>query len=170
MNTELRNEGAAMSRIMELAQLYRLAGSASVDEHLGNLQVEVTRMEAELEEEKTTVLILSRENARFLATIDELRTKLATLETLEAEREKQEPYAFEVETEYDTRLCLTIPQMRNVHVRKNLYLSAGAPQVPMTELEIDKIANSILTLNPVIWWRKLARAIEAHHKIGANHE
>jgi hypothetical protein len=36
--------------------------------------------------------------------------------------------------------------------------------VGMTDDEVDDIANSILTDDPVLWWRKLSQAIEAKLK------
>jgi hypothetical protein len=36
--------------------------------------------------------------------------------------------------------------------------------VGLTDDEVDDIANSILTDDPVLWWRKLSQAIEAKLK------
>jgi hypothetical protein len=36
--------------------------------------------------------------------------------------------------------------------------------VGLTDDEVDDIANSILTDDPVLWWRKLSQSIEAKLK------
>jgi hypothetical protein len=47
-----------------------------------------------------------------------------------------------------------------------LYTTPPAqPAEPLTDEQIDQVANSILTDDPVRWWRQLARAIEAAHGI-----
>jgi hypothetical protein len=45
------------------------------------------------------------------------------------------------------------------------FKTAAPPAVPLTDNQIDQVANSILTADPVHWWRQLARAIEAAHGI-----
>ena len=41
---------------------------------------------------------------------------------------------------------------------------AQRPLVELTDTEIDAEANSILTSDPVQWWRRLARAVLAKSK------
>lgn len=49
---------------------------------------------------------------------------------------------------------------------KAMPLYAAPPQrKPLTDEEIDNEANNIFTDDPVQWWRRLARAIEAAHGI-----
>jgi hypothetical protein len=50
--------------------------------------------------------------------------------------------------------------------RLDLYKDAYAQctWVGLTDEEVDDIANSILTDDPVLWWRKLSQAIEAKLK------
>ena len=41
----------------------------------------------------------------------------------------------------------------------------SAQRKPLDEYNIDVLANNICTIDPVTWWRQLARAIEAAHNI-----
>jgi hypothetical protein len=51
-------------------------------------------------------------------------------------------------------------------IKTPLY-TAPPQRKPLTEEEIDNEANNILTDDPVQWWRRLARAVEAAHGIGS---
>ena len=151
-----------MSRIMELAPIYaenyRDGGGDTTA-----LQAEVTRMEAEIAEAKRSAgtyewkLKVSEERS------DELRAKLATLETEKAEREKQKPVGYTYTDKGVTHGAIT----RVIKAGEPLYLSAGAPREPMTWDDARALLNRIgaaghrITIEPII------RAVEAHHKIGA---
>ena len=47
---------------------------------------------------------------------------------------------------------------------KLLYTAPPRHQL-LTDEQIDNLANNIYTADPVKWWRQLARAIDAAHKI-----
>ena len=58
----------------------------------------------------------------------------------------------------------TLEQLRR-YTTGDLSTPPAQPAVPLTDEQIDQVANSILTADPVHWWRQLARAIEAAHGI-----
>jgi hypothetical protein len=91
-----------------------------------------------------------------------------------AELESQEPVAWGVDwgKAGDIPCVSIIKRLPNggiqvMAVEYAPYSYTHPPQrtwVGLTEEEVDDIANSILTDDPVLWWRKLSQAIEAKLK------
>jgi regulator of replication initiation timing len=148
-----------MSRIMELAQLYRDAnGISGFTPARLDLETEVTRMEEELETVLKDRIALAKE-------IDELRAKLAALEAEKAEREKQEAVEW--------RWCsgdgykLSVNGIDVVPAGTPLYLYAGArTRVPMNRQEMADMFKAV-GIDGYDEREKLVRAVESFHKIGA---
>jgi hypothetical protein len=87
---------------------------------------------------------------------EELRSRLTQPE--------QEPVAIVTGDAWETDIRF-LPEGMALPPDTKLYTTP--PQrtwVGLTEDEVDDIANSILTDDPVLWWRKLSQAIEARLK------
>ena len=81
-----------------------------------------------------------------------------------AELESQEPVAVVDGDAHSIKVRLLIG---GINLKPDTKLYTHPPQrtwVGLTDEEVDDIANSILTDDPVLWWRKLSQAIEAKLK------
>lgn len=79
----------------------------------------------------------------------------------------QEPVAWMVYTLDGASVCVTDNPADFTPEHRALPLYTAPPQrtwVDLTDAEIDAEANSILTSDPVQWWRRLARAVLAKSK------